>query len=131
MDVRARRIPNAVPLVLAGGWIALALAGWVRGADPHALSHLAAGAGLFVLAMLAWRARVMGGGDVKLLGAVGLWLPLSAVPGFLIALSLAGGVQALASLAMRRFRASGKDPHRMPYAVSITVAAACVLLGAS
>jgi prepilin peptidase CpaA len=129
-DLRRRRIPNPLVGTLAAGWVGFAVLGWAAGSDPQALSHLAAGGLLFGLALLAWYAKAVGGGDAKLFGALGLWLPLSVLPDFLIALGVVGGVQALASLATRLFRASEpeKDPERMPYAVSITLAAAWVLL---
>ena len=52
----------------------------------HLLEHLVAGAGafLFLLAVLAYP-RGMGMGDVKLAGAMGLFLGLSVIPALLTA----------------------------------------------
>ena len=56
---------------------------------------------VFLLGWAAWRCRVMGGGDVKLLAACALLAPPAAVPGLVLAVALAGGVLALAYLALQ------------------------------
>jgi prepilin peptidase CpaA len=96
-DARWRIIPDALPLALAAGGAAAALAsGWPAGlwAALAALAVFAGGAALFALG-------AMGGGDVKLAAALTLWLPAGDVPAFLILTSLAGGALALAMAAWR------------------------------
>jgi prepilin peptidase CpaA len=96
-DIRTRRIPNA--LTAAGLVLALLLrAAWGAGALAHGLLGLALG---LVIVLPLFAARVMGGGDAKLLMAVGAFL---GPQGFLLALlgtALAGGLLGLAESARR------------------------------
>jgi prepilin peptidase CpaA len=94
-DIAARTIPNTLCLSVALlGLLLRALAG-----DP--LPGLLAALLVFLLALLAWRCRVMGGGDVKLLAACALLPPPGAVPGLVLAVALAGGLLGLLYLALR------------------------------
>ncbi len=70
-DLRGRRIPNLVVAPLLAGGLAYqaVLRGWA-GAG-HAL--LGAVLGIAIL-FVPFAARMIGGGDVKLLGAIGAWL---------------------------------------------------------
>lgn len=108
VDLRARRLPNAIVLpsypALA---LLLALASWLAG-DPAALAGAAIGAaGLFGLYLLIALAipRGMGAGDVKLAGLLGLvlgWIGGEAVLLGAAAAFLAGGAFSLALLLSRR-----------------------------
>ncbi len=95
-DIGVRTVPDSVSLLLAVLGTELRL----RAGD--AASGLAAGAAVFVLAMLAWRRGWMGGGDVKLFGAASVAVGPLAVADFLLAASLAGGVLALLYLGLGR-----------------------------
>ncbi len=101
-DLRERRIPNrvTVPAMVAGlavHWIA---GGW-HGLADAALAGLIAGA-IFLIFFLAGG---MGGGDVKLMAAVGCLSGLSHLGLIVIATAIAGGVFAIAvSLGHRRLR---------------------------
>jgi prepilin peptidase CpaA len=91
-DVRTRRIPNALTFsgaglaliyhLLTGGWSAAAtsLGGWLLGA---------------ALFFPMFALRGMGGGDVKLLAAVGAWVGPGNVVFVALATSVAGGLMAL------------------------------------
>lgn len=98
IDLRSQRIPNAltIPLALA----ALALHALTQG--PSGLWFSLSGLGLGLGLMLApFLFGVMGGGDVKLLAAVGAWLgPQVTLDAFLFT-SLFGGAYALLVLARR------------------------------
>ena len=76
-------------------------------------------AGLFAL---GW----MGGGDVKLLGALALWLPLVPLLRMLIAMSVLGGVLTLIVIAVHRFRKLETSPE-VPYGVAIAAAGLWVI----
>ncbi len=70
-DIRQRRIPNALTLpVFAAGWVYQAVFhGW-QGLGQGALGFLVGFGVLFVL----WIIGGGGGGDVKLMGALSVWL---------------------------------------------------------
>lgn len=87
-DLSARMIPDAVSLLLAGiGILSRLWLGW-----DAALVSLASAALLFLVllgcAMRGW----LGGGDVKLAGAVALGLAPAATWDFVFATALAGGL---------------------------------------
>jgi prepilin peptidase CpaA len=101
-DVRERRIPNHVTVpAMAAGLILHWIAGGPRGLADSALAGLIAGA-VFLIFFLAGG---MGGGDVKLMAAVGCISGLSHLGVIVIATAIAGGVFAVAvSLYHRRLR---------------------------
>lgn len=106
-DLRGFRISNRlVVAVLALYPLHLWLAPWAvngLGGVITALILFALGAGLFALGG-------MGGGDVKLLAALGLWAGPVEIWTVLAVVALAGGLLALAILAGRRWhRAKGGD----------------------
>lgn len=94
-DLAARTIPDTVPVVVALAGLSLRLG------SGDALAGLAVAALVFGLAWAGWCAHALGGGDVKLLGAVALLPAPAAVPTLLLAIALAGGVLALAHLLLR------------------------------
>jgi len=105
-DIGFRTLPDAlsVALALCGLGLHVVLGDLVL-ALPVALA-------VFGAALLVWRAGALGGGDVKLLGAASLAVPLSAVPSLLLGTVLSGGVLALGFLALRPFvpAAPGRRP---------------------
>jgi prepilin peptidase CpaA len=98
IDLRSQRIPNLLtfPTALAGLAYHLLIQG------PQGLWSGLAGLGLgFGLMLAPFLCRVMGGGDVKLLAAVGAWVGPQVVLAAFLLTSLAGGAYALAVLARR------------------------------
>jgi prepilin peptidase CpaA len=91
-DVTIRRIPNAftLPAIIFGLLLHFILGGWQQ-------LGTAAGAGLCcgLIFLLFHLAGGMGGGDVKLMTAVGCIAGLSLIQPLLILTSLAGGVMAI------------------------------------
>jgi prepilin peptidase CpaA len=59
----------------------------------------------------------MGGGDVKMLAALALWLPLDGGVKLLVIMSLAGGVLTMVMLLRHRAQKPGKL--EIPYGVAI------------
>lgn len=135
-DLKAFRIPNALPLAL----IALFLIKVAATADIAVWpGHLIAFGLTFAVLFLAFALGLVGGGDAKLMAAIALWFGLGALPSFLAITAIGGGVLALALLALRRVidrrpaRASAAVPVRgmhlldrqapVPYALPIAVAA--------
>ena len=104
-DIATRTIPNEICLALA----ALGVAGQLT--SPMQIVHsLIAAAILFVLLFVLYSRRMMGGGDVKLLVALAIGLPLVGVVQLLMVTVLAGGVLALVHLAMRILPAPALAP---------------------
>jgi prepilin peptidase CpaA len=64
----------------------------------------------------------MGGGDVKLIGAIALWLPFEPLAWMLIVMALLGGVLTLLLVAERWWRRA-KAPVEVPYGVAIVIPA--------
>jgi prepilin peptidase CpaA len=94
-DLGWRLIPNALPVLLALGGLAM------RAGDGTPGHALAVAAGAAVLLGLAWSAGLIGGGDAKLATAAALFVPPAGVAAFALATALAGGVLALAYIALR------------------------------
>jgi Flp pilus assembly protein protease CpaA len=97
-DIVTRTIPNSVCLGLAVLGLAVRA---IAGLPAVAASAAAAGL-LFILLALAHARGAFGGGDVKLIAATALGLPLLMIPRFLVVTVIAGGVLALLHLMLRR-----------------------------
>lgn len=124
-DARRRTISNwtnlAIALAAPAWWWADGLALWSDMATQLGVAAL-----VFALFTGAFVLGAMGGGDVKLIGAVVLWLPPAAVLGMLMAMSLVGGGVTLLMLVDRRMRrATGAV--EVPYGVAIAIAALLAL----
>ena len=117
LDVRSRTIPNGLNLAIAllaiPYWWAIGLALWPDAALQIGVAALvfAAFAGVFALG-------AMGGGDVKLVAAVALWLPFEAVIALLVLMSLGGGVLTLAMVVHKRLKRNDQKIE-IPYGVAI------------
>jgi prepilin peptidase CpaA len=117
IDWRSRTIPNrlnaAIALLAIPFWWASGLSLW-----PEVAMQVAMAAGLFLLFALAFRFGAMGGGDVKLVAALALWLPPGAMLRLLVVMSIAGGLLTLAMLIRHRIaRPSGEL--EIPYGIAI------------
>jgi prepilin peptidase CpaA len=116
-DIRSRTIPNWLTLGIALAaipfWVLADLPLWPEVA-------LRIGIALFVFAIFAaaFAAGLMGGGDVKLLAALTLWLPPGAVMLLIVIMSLAGGALTLAML-IRHKLAKASGQLEIPYGVAI------------
>ena len=116
-DLRTRTIPNWLNLSIALGaipfWAVSGMSLW-----PDMALQIAVAAAVFGLFAMAFYLGAMGGGDVKMVAAVSLWLPLGAVLKLLVIMSLAGGVLTVAMLARQRLTKS-KHQLEIPYGVAI------------
>ena len=95
-DVVARTVPNSIPLILA------LLGVLARTMDGSLINGVAAAAAVFAIALFCWTRGWVGGGDVKLLGAIALAVPPYAVPTLVFVMGVTGGVLALFYLSARR-----------------------------
>ncbi|HEX8257191.1 MAG TPA: prepilin peptidase [Allosphingosinicella sp.] len=116
-DLRNRTIPNrltgAVALLAIPFWWFAGLTLW-----PDVIFQVCAAAAVFLLFALAFQLGAMGGGDVKLVSALALWLPPLAVMKLLVIMSVAGGVLTLAMLVRHRLR-KREEQLEIPYGVAI------------
>ncbi len=119
-DVRTREIANwknaAVALLAPVWWYANGLDVW-----PDMALQLGCAAGVFAVFLVAFHFGMMGGGDVKLIVALALWLPFPAFLSMLMVMSIVGG---LVTIIMMIERAMKKNAGQIevPYGVAIAVA---------
>lgn len=123
-DARKREIANwknaAIAALAPLWWLATGLSPW-----PDMALLLLSGVVVFALFALAFHFGMMGGGDVKMLGALALWLPLQPLVWLLILMSLIGGVLTIVMMIEHRWKKS-ESPLEIPYGVAIAIAAIVV-----
>lgn len=119
-DIRTRTIPNWLNLAIA---LMAPVLWYFSGLEPWPGMALQVGIALvcFVLFTGAFALNMMGGGDVKLIGALALWLPLGQLVPFLLVMSIIGGVITLAMWGREKIRKSG-SVLEVPYGVAIALA---------
>lgn len=88
-DYRHMIVPNWVSGLIALGFVVFATAHW---SAIDIQMHLVIAAVFFGIALICWFAGWLGGGDVKLLGAVGLWLGTPYAFAFLFILAIVSAV---------------------------------------
>lgn len=125
-DARTREIANwknaAIALLAPAWWWVNGLAPW-----PDMAIQLGVAAAAFALFVAAYALGQMGGGDVKMIGALALWLPVQMLAWMLLLMSLLGGALTLAMLAEHRLRRRGDAPIEVPYGVAIALAGLLIL----
>lgn len=125
-DARTREIANwknaAIALLALPWWMANGLAIW-----PD--MGLQLGVALLVFAFFAGAFALgqMGGGDVKLIGALALWLPVQPLIWMLILMSLIGGGLTIMMVVEKKLRRLNGMPLEIPYGVAIAIAALLIL----
>lgn len=124
-DIRRRQIDNWLNLAIAAGapafWWASGLSLWPDVALQLGVAVLAFAvfAGLFAL-------RWMGGGDVKLLTVLALWIEPTMFLQLLVVMALAGGALTVVMAAWRIARHQ-REKLAIPYGVAISFGALWVL----
>ncbi|MGI9392199.1 MAG: A24 family peptidase [Parvibaculales bacterium] len=98
-DLLKLRIPNLAILVLLGAFPFYGL--WAGLSAVDFLIHFAVAFACFFAFAVLFYCHIMGGGDVKLIAAIALWLGFPHVFPFLLATALAGGGLAVFSLLFR------------------------------
>jgi prepilin peptidase CpaA len=116
-DLRTREISNwlngAIALLAIPFWWSMGLSLW-----PDVAIQIGVALGVFLAFALLFHFGAMGGGDVKMVAALALWLPPAAVLTVLVIMSIGGGVLTLAMLIRHRLRKSGEQLE-IPYGVAI------------
>lgn len=129
-DSRTREIADrkniAIALIAPLWWWSSGLPVW-----PDMVLRIVVAAGVFLLFAQAFRIGMMGGGDVKMIAAIALWLPVPLLFRMMLIMSIAGGVVTLVMLVGHRFRrlppGETAPAIEVPYGVAIAIAALIIL----
>jgi len=120
-DARKREIADwkniAIALLAVPWWIANGLPFW-----PDIAIQIGVALVVFALFAAAFHFGMMGGGDVKMIGALALWFPFQPLVTMLIIMSLAGGAITLLMLIDKWLRRRSGQPE-VPYGIAIAIAA--------
>lgn len=138
-DSRRLMIPNGASIAITLSFLPAALLGGVGLAAVA--GHYAVGLGLLMAGLVLFWRGFLGGGDVKLLAAAGVWIGWNDLGAFLVLVTFIGGGLALAILVIRKF--GGKWPwadavewlgdapdaktQPVPYGIAIGLAAVLLL----
>ncbi|WP_442956923.1 A24 family peptidase [Porphyrobacter sp. HT-58-2] len=124
-DIRHRRIDNWLNAAIALGaplfWWSSGLALW-----PDAAMQVGVALGAFAILAVLFALKVMGGGDVKLLTALALWVRPDQFMQLLLIMAIAGGVLTLVMGVWHVMRRQ-KDRLAIPYGVAIAFGGLWVL----
>ncbi|UZK66061.1 A24 family peptidase [Sphingomonas sp. M1-B02] len=125
-DARSREIANwkniAIALLAPLWWWSNGLQLW-----PDVALQLGVASLVFAFFAGAFALGQMGGGDVKLIGALALWLPVQPLIWMLLLMSLLGGALTVLMLGERWIRRQKGAALEIPYGVAIAIAALIVL----
>ncbi|EQB11951.1 peptidase [Sphingobium quisquiliarum P25] len=120
-DLRSRIISNRLNLSIAAmaplWWLANGLPLW-----PGMAAQLALAVAVFAIFAALFALGCMGGGDVKMLGALALWFPWQALLSMLMVMAVLGGVVTIVTVVHHRMTRRLGQP-QIPYGVAISVAA--------
>jgi prepilin peptidase CpaA len=117
VDIKTRTISNTINLAIA----LIAPLYWLSAGVPllpDAGFRVAAAIAVFLLFAIAFYLNAMGGGDVKLAGALALWFPPMATVKLVVITSLAGGVLTLVVAGLHKYQRKQGRPE-VPYGVAI------------
>ena len=115
-DIRSRIISNrlnaTIALLAVPWWFAIGLGGY------EVLFQIGLAAAVLVVFAICFALGMMGGGDVKLLAALGLWLPLTKMLIMLEIMALGGGLLTIGMVIAHKLRKAPGKPE-IPYGVAI------------
>ncbi len=100
-DLFTMTISNRVSLLLAGGFLLLAVASGMGPTDI--LLHAGAGAVVLAIAFLCFAMGWVGGGDAKIAAAAALWFGFAHLMNYLLYASLFGGALTLLLVQFRQW----------------------------
>lgn len=133
-DAAKLKISNLLVLaVLLGGVVSAVLSG----PRFEIWQNLALFALFIAIGIPLFATGKLGGGDVKLLAAVGFWYDFQSALGLLLAVVIAGGILALVMVSLRMVRWSEKARERIivlqprkgiPYAIAIAAGALMTII---
>jgi len=118
-DLKSRTIEHwtnaAIALLAPFYWWSLGYVLW-----PDVAIQIGIALCVFAVFAAIYATGAMGGGDVKLLGALALWLPIVPLLNMLFIMAIAGGVITVIAMIGHKFRKI-KDKIEVPYGVAIAV----------
>ncbi len=107
-DYRGMIIPNLNSLVIFGAfvfcYVALMAGGYADQVLSPLVSHFVAFAAVFLTTLALFFARVLGGGDQKLMSAFAVWMGFEALPAYLVYVALFGGILAVIALVLKAWK---------------------------
>lgn len=119
-DLKSRRIANKLNAAIALGapvfWLASGMTLW-----PEIATQIGLALATFAVLSILFALRAMGGGDVKLLTALALWIQPLIFVKLLIMMALLGGVLTIV-FGMWHIARRRKDKLAIPYGVAIALA---------
>ena len=124
-DIKRRQIDNWLNASIA---LAAPVFWWTSGLSlwPDVALQFAVAIGAFALLSILFALRMMGGGDVKLLTALALWIEPNAFLQLLIIMAIAGGVLTIV-MGAYHFLQNQKERLAIPYGVAIAFGGLWVL----
>ena len=124
-DLRSRQIGNWLTGAIA---LAAPLFWWANGLDlwPDIAMQFIVAAGTFVVLAALFAMRAMGGGDVKLLAALALWIQPLPFLKLIVMMALLGGLLTVLFCAWHVARRQ-REKLAIPYGVAIAMAGLWVL----
>jgi prepilin peptidase CpaA len=124
-DLRTRLIPNwltgSIALLAPVSWVMSDMTLW-----PGVALQFGIAAAVFALFLIAFALRAMGGGDVKLIAALGLWFSLVPMIQILAYMSIIGGALTVGMMLWHKIKKI-ETALEVPYGVAISIAALGVL----
>ena len=124
-DLKSRRIANKLNAAIALGapffWWASGLSLW-----PEVAIQIGLAVATFAVLSVLFAIRAMGGGDVKLLTALALWIAPTPYLHLLIIMALLGGVLTILMGAWHVARRN-KNKLAIPYGVAIAIAGLAII----
>lgn len=124
-DLRSRIISNrlnlAIALLAPAFWLTSGLSLW-----PDIPLQIASALAVFAVFVGMFALRMIGGGDVKMLGALALWFPWQTMLWLLILMAIFGGIVTVVTVIHHRIgRRIGRA--EVPYGVAISLAGLWVI----
>lgn len=119
-DLKHRIIPNRLNLIIA---LTAPIAWWAAGLSlwPDVAWQVGAAAAVFAGFAALFFIGGIGGGDVKMIGALALWIDVRLLLSLLLVMAIVGGVIAGFMLIRNKIGKAEQNPE-VPYGVAIAVA---------
>ena len=126
-DAVRLRISNVTSLLILVGAVAAAV---IEGPSLILWQNAVVLAVILLLGTFAFSAGWLGGGDVKLFAAAGLWFDLKSAIWFVATTFLAGGAVAITYMLSRPFRRNARNTRntRIPYGIAIALGAILMVI---